>query len=153
MTNQVVKIEKRINAEPIRLFKAWLKAEEFSSWFLPGNSIGIESAILDPRPGGRFKINMLHEGKVLPHEGEYQIIEEPKKLVFTWRSHATGGLDTLVTVTFDPLEEGSSNSNKKPQTLITLMHERLIGEDAATSHKAGWTSILDSLEKWQVGKK
>ncbi|EIE01220.1 SRPBCC family protein [Leptospira licerasiae] len=152
MIDQVVKIEKRINAEPIRLFRAWLKAEEFSSWFLPGNSIGIESAVLDPRPGGKFKINMLHEGKVLPHEGEYQIIEEPKKLVFTWRSHATGGLDTLVTVTFDLLEEGSSNSNKKPQTLITLTHERLIGEEGATSHKAGWTHILDSLEKWQIEK-
>ncbi|MEI7013437.1 SRPBCC family protein [Leptospira licerasiae] len=152
MIDQVVKIEKRINAEPIRLFRAWLKAEEFSSWFLPGNSIGIESAVLDPRPGGKFKINMLHEGKVLPHEGEYQIIEEPKKLVFTWRSHATGGLDTLVTVTFDLLENRSSNSNEKPHTLITLTHERLIGEEGATSHKAGWTHILDSLEKWQIEK-
>lgn len=149
MINQVVKIEKRINAEPIRLFRAWLRAEEFSSWFLPGNSIGIESATLDPRPGGKFKINMLHEGKILPHEGEYQIIEEPKKLVFTWRSHATEGLDTLVTVTFDLLKEESS---EKSQTLITLTHERLIGEDATTSHKAGWTHILDSLEKWQFGK-
>jgi len=147
MDTQVLRIEKRINADATRLFRAWLNAEDFSQWFLPG--IPVESATLDPRPGGQFRIDMLLNGKTLPHEGEYRVIEEPTRLVFTWRSHATQGRETLVTVTFTPLPQSDLQSGiAKPATLITLTHERLISEEEIKSHRGGWTSILDCLEKW-----
>ncbi|XDD52126.1 SRPBCC domain-containing protein [Leptospira sp. WS92.C1] len=152
MTTEVLRIEKKINAEPTRLFRAWLKAEEFSRWFLSGDLVGIESVKMDPRPGGRFQINMILNGQILPHVGEYLVIEEPTKLVFTWRSHATKNLDTLVTVIFTALLEvtgkGSKNTIHKPQTLVTLIHERLESGTEIEMHHYGWTNILIGLEKW-----
>ncbi|PJZ52503.1 SRPBCC family protein [Leptospira adleri] len=151
MTNPVLKVEKKINADQTRLFRAWLETENFSRWFLSGDPI-VESVVIDPRPGGKFRIDMSLNGKTLPHEGEYQIIEEPTKLVFTWRSHATGGRDTLVTVTFTALPmttvESSSGSIQKPQTLVTLLHERLTSEAEIQSHTYGWTHILDAYAEW-----
>ncbi|WP_411824599.1 SRPBCC family protein [Leptospira sp. 'Mane'] len=156
MTTQVLKIEKKINADPTRLFRAWLKAEDFSRWFLSGDLIGIESATIDPRPGGRFQINMTLDGKILPHVGEYIVIDEPTKLVFTWRSHATDDRDTLVTVTFDELTEVNGGVSvggiRKPQTLVTLIHERLPSELAIQMHHGGWTGILNGLAEWHTEK-
>ncbi|BDA80288.1 activator of HSP90 ATPase [Leptospira kobayashii] len=156
MTTQVLKVEKKINAEPARLFRAWLKVEDFSRWFLSGELIGIESVQIDPRPGGRFQINMLLDGKIFPHEGEYIAIEEPTKLVFTWRSHATGGRDTLVTVTFTALpavtDTSSAETSNKTQTLVTLTHERLANDIEIKMHTHGWESILEGLDQWHSRK-
>ncbi|AOP36410.1 ATPase [Leptospira tipperaryensis] len=151
MTNPVLKVEKKINADQTRLFRAWLDAENLMRWFLSGDPV-VESVAIDPRPGGKFRIDMSLNGKTLPHEGEYQTIEEPTKLVFTWRSHATGGLDTLVTITFTALPmttvATSTGAIQKPQTLVTLIHERLADESAIKSHTYGWTHILDAYSEW-----
>ncbi|XDD53102.1 SRPBCC domain-containing protein [Leptospira sp. WS4.C2] len=150
MSQQVLKVEKKINADPTRLFQAWLNAEDFSRWFLSGEMIGIDSVTMDPRPGGKFLINMTLDGKILPHEGEYITIEEPHKLVFTWRSHATENRDTLVTVTFTDLTNPgrSKGLKEKPQTLVTLIHEELLNDIQIKMHNQGWTSILESLIHW-----
>ncbi|MBM9576070.1 SRPBCC domain-containing protein [Leptospira sp. 201903070] len=151
MNGPVLKIEKKINADRTRLFRAWLDAENFTRWFLSGDPI-VESVTIDPRPGGKFRIDMALNGTNLPHEGEYKTIEEPNKLVFTWRSHATGGRDTLVTITFTALPEttveGPNGVLQKPQTLVTLIHERLANEAEIKSHTYGWTHILDAYSEW-----
>ncbi|EMY71604.1 SRPBCC family protein [Leptospira vanthielii] len=150
MNPQVLKVEKRISADVTRLFRAWLNAEDFSRWFLSGEMIGIDSVTMDPRPGGKFLINMTLDGKILPHEGEYITIDEPHKLVFTWRSHATENRDTLVTVTFTDLTnvDRSKGLKEKPQTLVTLIHEELLNDIQIKMHNQGWTSILESLNQW-----
>lgn len=154
MNTEILKVEKSINAGAARLFRAWLDADQFPRWFLSGETVATESAVIDPRPGGRFHIKMVHDGKVLPHEGEYQIIEEPTKLVFTWRSFATEGRDTLVTVLFKelppehsgPSPDGRAEGKGKARTLVTLTHERL-PSNWIKAHHDGWTSILGGLAK------
>jgi uncharacterized protein YndB with AHSA1/START domain len=153
VSNLVLKIEKKIKADPTRLFRAWLTAEDFPKWFLSGEAIGLGSVHIDPRPGGRFQIDMTLDGKTLPHEGEYLVVEEPKKLVFTWKSHATNNQETLVTITFDALPaitvEGPTGRIEKPETLVTLTHEQLTSDIEINMHRHGWTSILSGLENWQ----
>ncbi len=152
MNTKVLKVEKRISADQTKLFRAWLDIKDFSSWFLSGEGIAIESVTMDPRPGGKFLINMELDGKILPHQGEYITIEEPYKLVFTWRSDATENRDTLVTVTFEEVKEqmlGNKNENKqKKTTLVTLIHEELNGDIQIKMHNHGWTSILKGLSQW-----
>jgi len=133
-----------------------LKADEFSQWFLSKDSshvCGIESATLDPRPGGRFQINMLVDGKVYPHEGEYLVVDEPTKLVFTWKSHATNHENTLVSITFTALPDlvisTLGEKSRKPQTRISLVHERLATSEQIEKHTNGWTHILNHLAAWQ----
>ncbi len=142
MKTEVLKVEKNIKAQPARLFRAWLKAEDFSRWFLPGAPVSLGTVSIDARPGGRFRIDMLVDGIIRPHEGEYQVIEEPKKLVFTWRSFMTQDRDTLVTVLFAAEGEG---------TRITLIHEQLPEDQAIVqAHNEGWSSILAGLAAWVV---
>ncbi|PJZ45167.1 SRPBCC family protein [Leptospira brenneri] len=150
MKPEVLRIEKEINADPIKIFRAWLNAEDFALWFLSGEGIEIESVIMDPRPGGKFIINMELDGKILPHEGEYITIDEPNKLVFTWRSHATDNKDTLVTITFEEIKDIISKSGKvgKQKTLVTLVHEELTSEIQVKMHNHGWTNILEGLDQW-----
>ncbi|MGV3665071.1 MAG: SRPBCC family protein [Leptospira bouyouniensis] len=152
MDRKSLKIEKKINADATKLFRAWLNPNDFSRWFLSGDGIGIESVTIDPKPGGKFLINMSLDGKILPHEGEYITIDEPNKLVFTWRSEATENRDTIVTITFEELENSNSfdkkNTNKKSQTLVTLYQEELLNDIQIKMHHHGWTSILDSLNDW-----
>ncbi len=142
MKTEVLKIEKSIKAQPGRLFKAWLKAEDFSRWFLPGTPVSLGAVNIDARPGGHFSIEMLVDGIIRPHEGEYRVIEEPNKLVFTWRSFMTENRDTLVTVLFAAEGEG---------TRITLIHEQLPDDQAIVqAHTEGWSSILAGLAAWVV---
>ncbi|TGN18142.1 SRPBCC family protein [Leptospira idonii] len=152
MTALILKVEKKINADSTRLFRAWLKPDDFAKWFLAEDTIGFESVRIDPRPGGQFQINMLLNGQVLPHSGEYITIEEPNKLVFTWKSHMTDERDTLVTVLFQELPPTINKDNlPKPQTLITLTHERLTEDFQIKEHSRGWTNILEGLDQW-LGK-
>lgn len=143
MNAPVLRIEKRINAEPARLFRAWLEPGDFSRWFFCGYELGEVS--LDPTPGGLFRIEMMIDGKAHPHEGQYQTIDEPNRIVFTWRSHATGGRDTLVTITFT---RASDSLPGKPATIINLVHERLADEASVAKHNNGWSNILQGLDQW-----
>ncbi len=140
MEAEVLKVEKKINAEPARLFRAWITAKDFARWFLPGSPVSLGNVTIDARPGGHFRIDMIVDGVLRPHEGEYQIVDEPKKLVFTWRSFMTENRDSLVTVTF--AAEGGG-------TQLTLTHEKLPDDTAKIqAHREGWTSILAGLEAW-----
>jgi len=68
--------------------------------------------------------------------GEYVEIVPDERLVFTW-SWETGGVkNTLVSVTFRRLEEG---------TELELLHEQLPERDAVREHTQGWTACLDNL--------
>lgn len=144
MEAQVVRIEKKINADRTRLFRAWLDVNDFARWFISGDGVAIESVRMDPRVGGTFRIDMSLNGELIPHEGVYITIEEPSRLVFTWRSPKTEDRETLVTVTFDAAGGGAAG----PATLITLVHERLVGETERANHTYGWTSILNGLARF-----
>src|SRR6185503_6196159 len=87
--------------------------------------------------GGRFRLVMVDEHLRIEHTGEYQVIQPPELLVFTWRSEFTGLLDTRVTVQLTPL---SSH-----QTVIEVTHE-LATDGEASSHAGGWGQLLGRLQ-------
>lgn len=152
MEPQVVRIEKRINADRARLFRAWLDVNDFARWFISGEGVAIESVRMDPRVGGAFRIDMSLNGELIPHEGVYVAIEEPSRLVFTWRSPKTGDRETLVTITFDTVASAEANAPRgaaaKPATLITLVHERLSDATERANHTYGWTNIFNGLARF-----
>jgi uncharacterized protein YndB with AHSA1/START domain len=63
-------------------------------------------------------------------------IRPPQRLVFTWCSTVTRGEETLVTV--ELRSQGAA-------TELSLTHERLPDEHAATQHESGWQSITAKL--------
>ncbi len=132
----VIVVRRTIHATPEELYDAWLDPESLSVWMRP---MGIPSstARVDARVGGTFEVVMHGRGGDLRHFGVYRALERPKRLVFTWTSDATEGVETQVTV--DLVPEGSA-------TVVVVTHERLPSEVSAASHTEGWTDALRLLE-------
>lgn len=130
-----VVVRRTIAASPGELFDAWLDAEALGIWMRP-TGIRHTSAKTEPRVGGSYEIIMQGDEKTYPHQGVYKVIDRPRRLVFTWLSHGTEGITTLVTVDFLPQGE---------RTEVVVTHEQL-PEGARESHTRGWTSGIERLD-------
>jgi uncharacterized protein YndB with AHSA1/START domain len=133
--NLVVRVTRRIGAEPNEVFDAWLDPDGMREWMCPGESRFI-AAEVEPRVGGRFRIVMGREPGGIEHTGEYRELRRGQRLVFTWTSKNTLGRETLVTVELRPVGD---------ETELTLTHEGLPNEEMRKGHEGGWLSIVDKL--------
>ncbi len=133
-----VTVRREIAASAEDLFDAWLNAESLASWFKPAGTqeTRVET---DPRVGGTFCIVMVEDESSMEHTGTYREIDRPRRLVFTWSSPATRFRDSIVTVTFEALSNGS--------TVIEIHQTGLPDEEAQTGHHAGWSDILRELSR------
>lgn len=131
-------VRREIAAPAEVLFDAWLDAESLGTWLRP-DGIRDTRAETDPREGGEFRIVMVRDERELLHSGMYREIDRPRRLVFTWSSHATKFRDSLVTVTFEPSSERS--------TVVEIHQVGLPDEESRASHDAGWSSGLRGLDR------
>lgn len=133
-----VTLRREIAAPAEPLFDAWLDAESLGTWLRP-RVIRETRAETDPRVGGDFRIVMVRNGSEILHQGTYREIDRPNRLVFTWCSPATHHRDSVVTVTFEPLANGS--------TAVEIHQVGLPDEESRASHTAGWSDALAELER------
>lgn len=131
-------VRREIAASAEVLFDAWLDADSLGTWLRP-DGIRETRAETDPREGGEFRIVMVQDEAELLHSGTYREIDRPRRLVFTWSSHATKFRDSLVTVTFEPSSEGS--------TVVEIHQVGLPDEESRASHDAGWSGCLRGLDR------
>jgi len=125
-----------IRASAARLFDAWTQPEQLRAWWGP-RPVTCSDAEVDLRVGGRYRIaNALPDGKTLIIEGEFQVVEAPYKLVYTWR--AAEDQASRVTVRFEPRGE---------ETEVIVIHEQIPGERIRESHEYGWQGCLDGLTR------
>jgi uncharacterized protein YndB with AHSA1/START domain len=95
-------------------------------------------AQLDPRPGGRFRIDADGAHIAL---GEYREIDPPHRLVMTWGWEDDDSVppgSTLVEITLTP--EGSG-------TLLRLRHSGLPDEGSRAGHHGGWKLYTTRLNQ------
>jgi len=129
--------EVRIAAPPEIVFSYFTDPARMVDW------IGI-AALLDPRPGGTFRIEANGRDVVC---GEYVEVEPPRRVVFTWgfegteRSLAVGA--TRVEVTLEP--DGDDG------TRLVLLHHDLPAA-AREAHREGWTHYLARLVPAAAGQ-
>lgn len=126
-----LEVERRLSAPPGQVYEAWLDPAMLARWMSP---VGHAVATVDPRPGGRFRIVMVGEGRSIEHVGRFVALDPGRRLVLTWASSYTGG-ETLVTVELRADGEG---------TVLRLRHDRLPA-DQREPHAGGWGRILDRL--------
>ena len=136
-----VTVSRRIAASAERLFDAWLDPASLAVWMRRDGGEPSQ-VVADPRVGGSFSITMLDRFGESVHVGTYQVIDRPRVLEFTWRSHATNTADSIVRVTFEP--DGDA-------TVVEVRHELLPDAEAASKHSKGWTEILGQLERTMTG--
>jgi uncharacterized protein YndB with AHSA1/START domain len=131
-------VRREIAAPAETLFDAWLDAEKLGTWLRP-RSTSETRAETDPREGGDFRIVMVRDRDDIVHRGTYREIDRPRRLVFTWSSLATDHRDSVITVTFEPLESGS--------TVVEIHQVGLPDEESRAGHTAGWSDALAELER------
>ena len=101
------------------VWAAFTDPAALGAWFWPER---FETTVeIDLRAGGEFRIASAPVGMAV--SGTYQEVEEPARLVHTWR--------TLV-----PVDGGTG---------ITILHERFSDPEAAEQNELGWNSCLDRL--------
>jgi uncharacterized protein YndB with AHSA1/START domain len=93
---------------------------------------------LEPRVGGRLRIDISDGGAEFWVSGEYLVLDRPHRLSFTWSCSTwpDPGLTSVVQVFLEPWENG--------QTLMTIEHT-LLPPGLAGQHLRGWAAIADQL--------
>jgi uncharacterized protein YndB with AHSA1/START domain len=128
---------RRFGAGPAAVYEAWTRPEMLARWWGPHHT-RVESAEVDARVGGRFRV-VLVEDNGARHEvsGTYIEVEPARRLVFTWNwADAPPERESRVSVSFSLVPEG---------TELTLIHDRFADADTATRHRRGWTESLERL--------
>lgn len=136
--NVTLRLERRLEAAPEKVFAAWTQAEALKHWFAPTAEHATHVDLLEPRVGGRYRIEMRHSGgDVHTVVGSYREFQAPRRLVFTWRwESAPPESESLVTVTIEPEGTGAR---------LVLLHERFADAAERDKHNQGWTGCLDRL--------
>lgn len=88
---------------------------------------GIDRAVLEK------KGIAVRGGELFGHFGRFTAIERPRAVEHTWMSENTHGIETTVSVTFEPREGG---------TLLTIAHRGLPDDERGRDHERGWTFLL-----------
>jgi uncharacterized protein YndB with AHSA1/START domain len=93
------------------------------------------SALLIARPGGTLAIDVRGN----PARGEYVVVDPPHRVVFTWGMEGS-----------EEFPPGSSTvevvlAAEGDETVVTLTHSDLPGEDYHRSHREGWGEFLGLL--------
>jgi uncharacterized protein YndB with AHSA1/START domain len=93
-------------------------------------------ATIEPRPGGRFRMDVRGDGWA---SGSFLEVRPPERLVFTWGWEERPDLPPgSTTVEIDLVADGDG-------TRLTLRHRHLPGVGAVEQHRAGWAHYLDRL--------
>jgi uncharacterized protein YndB with AHSA1/START domain len=140
MTAGVTLIVRRtIRASPERLFDAWTQPALLRQWWGP-ESVICSDAQVDLEVGGRYRIaNRFPDGSTVWISGEFEAIERPNRLVYTWRVGSAAAAAERVTVSFEA--RGTS-------TDVVVTHERIPDPATRDQHEHGWRGCLDGLERW-----
>ncbi|MFN0241918.1 MAG: SRPBCC domain-containing protein [Planctomycetota bacterium] len=137
MKTQTIEIRRRVAASSDKLFGAWTGAEALRQWMC-GPDTDVARVQVDARSGGTLSLDLraLAGGEIFEHVGRYSAVERPARLAFTWTSEATGGAETIVTVSLE--KHGAC-------TELALTHAGLPSEAAARYHAAAWTAMIERL--------
>lgn len=124
-----IEVTKRIEAPPEIVFSYLTDSRRFVRWM----GVGAE---LDPRPGGRYRIDADGQHVAI---GEYREVEPPRRLVMSWgwEGHPTVPPgSTTVEITLTP---------EKGATILRLRHLGLPDDGERRQHTAGWQMYTGQL--------
>ena len=129
-------VRRLIRATPERLFDAWTQPDHLKQWWGPEN-VSCIAAEVDLRIGGRYRIaNQFPDGTVVWIIGEFQAIEPPYRLTYTWQIEGSSRPCELVTVRFEP-------HNNATEVIVT--HTGISDRITRDRHEKGWVECLSAL--------
>jgi len=142
MSSSIALIVRRtVKVSVERAFEAWTQPDQLRRWWGP-RPVTCSEAEVDLRVGGAYRIgNLLPDGHVVWISGEFEAVDRPHRLVYTWRVEGKVPISTersRVTVRFEP-RDGA--------TEVIVVHERIDSEETRADHEKGWNGCLENLER------
>jgi uncharacterized protein YndB with AHSA1/START domain len=132
-------VRRLIRASPERVFDVWTQAKHLKQWWGP-KSVECIDAEVDLRVGGEYRIaNKLPDGNVLWIRGSFEVIERPRKLVYTWQVGPESAGKERVTVSFE---------SRGLDTEVIVLHENIPTEAMRDMHQQGWLGCLEGLVEY-----
>ena len=125
----VVEREVRVSASPETIFPFLIDPEKIVRWK------GTE-AMLDPRPGGIYRVNVAGENMA---RGEFVEVSPHSRVVFTFGWEGDEELppgSSTVEVSLTP--DGD-------ETIVRLRHTDLPTKESAAKHAMGWDHLMSRL--------
>jgi uncharacterized protein YndB with AHSA1/START domain len=138
MADLTLVVRRRIQAAPERLFAAWTEPRQLRHWWGPEGVVCVDAEV-DLRVGGRYRIgNRLPDGRVLWIVGQFEVVEPPHLLTYTWSVEGAGPVTERVTVRFEAAGQS---------TEVIVTHQRIPSDAVRDEHRRGWEGCLAGLER------
>jgi uncharacterized protein YndB with AHSA1/START domain len=109
MTNYGISITRVFDAPRERVWQEWTRPEAFADWFGgPEADVPLATVSMDVRPGGAWRATMFFgpDRQEIKWKGEYRVVAEPERLVFTVSDQPGDDAYEVVTVVLDDLGDG-----------------------------------------------
>ena len=122
---------------PERLFRA-LTTKEICNWWVRPGIFNTREWSGDVREGGRWAAAGVGGGQPYQLEGEFITVDEPRKLVQTWKPAGA------------PIEPATLSYDLEPQAhavRLTLRHTGLPNPEICEKTRAGWETSLARLQE------
>ncbi|MBV8989975.1 MAG: SRPBCC domain-containing protein [Solirubrobacterales bacterium] len=147
MTNEsgcVVRIERTFDAPAEEVFDAWTSPEVMRRWLHCGPDWETPLADVDLRVGGQVRVVMRRpNGTEARAQGEYTLIDRPRRLVMTWTFDDDPANEQLIELSFSESSEGS--------TAVLMVNSRISTDARRDAQEEGWQGCLNELERLFVG--
>lgn len=129
-------VRRTIQATAEELFAAWTEPEHIKRWWGP-RPVVCADAEVDLRVGGTYRIaNRLPDGTLLWISGEFEAIDAPFRLVYTWHIANVSQTAERVSVQFEP---------RGDVTEVIVVHQQIPNPAVSAKHEQGWVGCLAGL--------
>lgn len=137
-----IRIERTFDASPEDVFDAWTSPEVMRRWLHPAAGWETPEAEVDLRLGGRVRIVMRRpDGGHVVAQGEYTLIDRPRRLVMTWTFDDDPSNEQLMELSF---------SESAGSTRVVLVNTGISTDARRDGQDWGWRGCLDRLERLLV---
>ncbi len=144
MKTRDLKLSRRVPGPANEVFDVWFDPESPGGPWHGAQKVMMNLAVdglfyfgLD-RTEARSKFpGLAAAGGLVGHFGRFTAIDRPHAAEHTWMSEHTHGLETSVSITFEPYAGG---------TELTIIHRGVPDDEPARRHEQGWNSLLRRLE-------
>jgi uncharacterized protein YndB with AHSA1/START domain len=120
------------------VWREWTEPERFADWYGgPEADVPLSSVSMDVRVGGSWTLTMFAPPgrREIRWSGEYQVVDEPERLVFTVTDDPGSENHELVTVVLNELESD--------RTEMVLEQRGTMSPPQYERAKEGWGKFLD----------
>jgi uncharacterized protein YndB with AHSA1/START domain len=141
---RVLRMMRRFDASPERVFGAWLDPATARKWLFASPVDELYTAELDARVGGKWSITVRRAGMDYTASGEYLEIDRPRRLVFTFAMLQFSPNSDRITVEIAP--DGAGCILTLTQAGTDIADElRQLPAGVVGGTEQGWSMMLDGL--------